>query len=222
MAVITISRQYGSGGNEIAAQVCEMLGYRSFDKRLMAQVAHEMGLAENEIVDFSENDYKVGGFLDRLINWRSSRVIAQTSTWKEETSGARVKAVEALDESYAISLVQSTIHAAYKRGNVVIVGRGGQVILKEKPDALHVRLEAPLETRLKRVQTQEGVSPAVAQDIITSRDRAAADYLKRFYNINWADPMLYHLVINTGRWEATAAARLIVNAASHLPKGEST
>jgi cytidylate kinase len=56
MAVITISRQYGSPGNEIAVRVCEILGYHYFDKRLMAQVASEVGLSEQEIVDFSEEE----------------------------------------------------------------------------------------------------------------------------------------------------------------------
>lgn len=58
MAVITISRPYGSGGDEIAVRVCEMLGYRYFDKRWMAQVAPEVGLNEGEIVDFSEDQHR--------------------------------------------------------------------------------------------------------------------------------------------------------------------
>ena len=66
MAVITISRQYGSGGDEIAAQVCERLGYHFFDKNLMAQVANDVGLSVQEVVDFPEDDHKVRGFLDRL------------------------------------------------------------------------------------------------------------------------------------------------------------
>ena len=66
MAVITISRQAGSSGNEeIATRVAELLGYRYFDKRLMAKVAAEVGLSENEVVDFSEENYKVVSFLVR-------------------------------------------------------------------------------------------------------------------------------------------------------------
>jgi hypothetical protein len=62
MAVITISRQYSSRGDEIAARVCVMLGYRYFDKRLMAQIASETGFSESEMIDFSEDDYKVRTF----------------------------------------------------------------------------------------------------------------------------------------------------------------
>ena len=82
MAVITFSRQYGSGGDEVADRVRERLGYRYFDKRLMAQVASEMGLSEGEIVDFTEADYEVRGFFDRLFGRRSPRVVAEVSTWR--------------------------------------------------------------------------------------------------------------------------------------------
>jgi hypothetical protein len=78
MAVITISRPYGSGGDEIATRVCELLGYRLFDKRMMAWEASQMGLTKDEIVDFSEDNYKVQGFLERLL--RGPRVVAQFST----------------------------------------------------------------------------------------------------------------------------------------------
>lgn len=66
MAVITISRQCGSGGDEIASQLCRSLGYRRFDDKLMAQLVHQAGLAPNEVADFSEDGYPVRGFLDRL------------------------------------------------------------------------------------------------------------------------------------------------------------
>jgi len=219
MAVITISRQYGSGGNEIAARVCETLGYRYFDKGLMAQVASEVGLAEDEIVDFSEANYKVQSFLDRLFDLR--RVIAAFETKKEYTTGERILGVEELGEDRCITLVQSTIHAAYKRGNVVIVGRAGQAILQEMPGVFHVRIEAPLSTRIQRIQDQENVSLEVAQKRVNERDKASADYLKRFYDIDWSDPMLYHLVINTGKWDTEVAAHLIVNAVSCLPPAQS-
>ena len=76
MAVITISRQYGSEGDEIAANVCQVLGYRSFDKQLMAKVATEVGLTEGEVVDFTEDQHKVRGFLDRL--WGAKPIVTQT------------------------------------------------------------------------------------------------------------------------------------------------
>ena len=221
MAVITISKQYGSGGNEIAARVCETLGYRYFDKRLMAQVASETGLSESEIVDFSEDDYKVRNFLDLLFGASTPRTVAQVRSWKEDGTGVRVPEVKPLDENQAISLVQSIIKASYKQGNVVIVGRGGQAVLKDRLDALHVRIQAPLETRRWRIHQQEGIDLEFAHDVVIERDQAAADYLKRFYGIDWADSTLYDLVLNTGKLSLEAAAHLIVNAVRCLPSAQS-
>jgi cytidylate kinase len=222
MAVITISREYGSQGDEIAARVCEMLGYQFFDKRLMAKVASEVGLAENEIIDFSEDNYKVRSFLDRLLRLDNPRVIARVGTWQETTRGSKVEAVAELDETHGIAMVQSTVHAAYQRGNVVIVGRGGQAILKDKPDVLHLRIEAPQEVRVQYLQDQENLDSGAAQGLVTNRDKAAAAYLKQFYDIDWADPLHYHLVINTSNWGVEAAAHLIVTAVSYLLPVEET
>jgi len=219
MAVVTISRQYGSGADEVAARVCDMLGYRYFDKGVMARMASEFGWSSSNIVDFSEEMYKVRGFLDRL---RGPRVVAQTRTWTEDVSGRRIPDVAELDEEQAIRMVRSTVEAAYEDDNVVIVGRGGQAILKGKPGVLHVRIEAPMEDRVRRIRDQEGVDQRDAQRHITARDRAAEDYLKRFYGgIDWADwAQHYHVIINTGCWDTEAAAHLIVNAVSYLPPAD--
>lgn len=216
MAVITISRQHGSGGAEVATRVCEILGYRYFDKTVMAQVASEVGLSENEIVDFSEEKHKVRNFLDRLLY--GPRVVAQVRTWKQDTTGALSSTVEALKEPKAIAMVRCTIEHAYTQDNIVIVGRGGQAILQDKPGVLHVRIEAPWSFRIQRIVDQGDASGlAIAEDIVQERDKAAADYLKRFHNINWEDPILYHMVINAGKWHVQAMANLIVNAVSNIP-----
>jgi len=207
MAVITISRQYGSEGDEIAANVCQILGYQSFNKQLMMKVAAEVGLTEGEVVDFTEDQHRVRGFLDRLLG-SPPVVMTQSHTWSE------VKVIDAAD---SIPLVQSIIRAACKHDNIVIVGRGGQAVLRSDPGVLHVRIEAPLETRISRVQLREGLTYDLARDLVAQRDRAAADYLKRFYHVDWSDALLYHLIINTGRWSIDGASYVIVNAVNQLP-----
>lgn len=219
MAVITISRQYGSGADAVAARVCDMLGYRYFDKRMIAGMASEFGMSASTIVDFSEEGYKVRGFLERF---RGPRVVAQYRAWTEDLEGRRVPVTEQLDEEQAIRLVQGSIRAAYEGDNIVILGRGGQAILREMPGVLHVRVEAPLEARIQRIQAEESVSEQDAQKTISTRDRAAADYLRRFHDIEWSDPLLYHLVINTGRWDVDASAHVVVNAVSYLPPVEAS
>jgi cytidylate kinase len=218
MAVITISRQYGSGGDEVAFRVCELLGYLYFDKRLMLQLVKDVGLAPGEAVEFSAENHKVQSFLERLFSWYSSRVVARAGTWTEVTSGAKKEAVEELDQARSVAFVQRTIQAAYNQGNMVIVGRGGQAILKDKPDVLHVRIEAPLEARNLRIHEQQKVNLGYAQDIVVTHDQTAADYLKHFYDIDWADPKHYDLVINMGKLGIEAAAQLIVKAVNYLPR----
>ena len=154
MAVITISRQYGSGGDEIAQRVCKSLGYRRFDKDLMAQVASDVGLSEGEIVDLSEASFKSQNILSRLLSLLTTPTgetptVTQTSTWQRDTSGAKVKQTEQLSEARVVAIVGQTIQAAYKLGDIVIVGRGGQAVLRDKPGVLHVRIEAPLDTRIR-------------------------------------------------------------------------
>lgn len=224
MAIITISRQYGSGGDEIAAQVCELLGYQHFDKRMIAQASAEAGLSEQEIVDYSEENHKVRGFLDRLFGRQT--VVAQTRVWREDSTGVRSAEEIRLSEETVLSLVQKAVRSAYRQGNFVIIGRGGQVILKDGPDVLHVRIEAPLEYRIQRVKEQLKAAHKLfhadielrreAQDMIIERDAASADYLSRFYHVDWANPLLYHLVINTGRMSTNQSVELIAQLAKEM------
>jgi CMP/dCMP kinase len=216
MAVITISRQYFSGGNEIADRVCTLLRYRYFDKRLIAEVAAEFSRATGTVVDFNEDQYRVPSFLDRLLNRMPQRPVTTVGAWTESPTGVRTREISELDAGAAIALEQAAIKAAYDQGSVMIVGRGGQAILQGKPGVLHVRVEAPLDWRTKRLCEVEEFTPIAAKEEITEHDRAAADYVKRFYGVNWADPSLYHLFINCDLWGVDAAARLIVSAVECL------
>lgn len=217
MPVITISRQYGSGGREIAVRVGERLGYRYFDRDLMAQVANEAGLSTQEVVDFTEEDHSVRGFFDRLFLGGPRETVTRARRWSESPDGVRTFEMIDLDAQQRITLVRGIIEGAYRRGNIVIVGRAGQAVLRNRPDVLHVRIVAPLEERLLRVQEQEQVTRETAQSLIAKRDAAAQDYLKRFYQLDVADPLLYHLVVNTGQCELETAAQIIVQAVLCLP-----
>jgi cytidylate kinase len=219
MSVITISRQYGSGGDEIAVRVCELTGFRYFDKDLIARVVADLGLAQQDIVDYSEDSYQVRSFVERVMG--TSRVVSETHILKGETAaGGADLEIKRLDESDTIALVRSAVQAAYKLGDVVIVGRGGQAILQPSLGVLHVRIEAPLSVRIQRVQDEAHITRSLAQEIIAARDAAAADYIKRFYYLNWADPTLYHLVLNTGRWGVEQTALIIEHALERMAEPE--
>jgi len=218
MSVITISRQFGSGGDAIADQLCRILNYRQFDKRLISEAAIDAAVSEQEIVDFSEDNYRVNKFFDRL--FKRSRIVATTHIWKEDTSGVREIEEMNLGEEHALFLVQKAIELAYRTGDTGIVGRGGQGLLKDRPDVLDFRIEAPMEDRIQRLKAQlkeEQHMPLdtidtrrAAQDLIEAKDAASADYLKHFYGKDWSDPMLYHAVLNTGMLGIDQATQLII------------
>jgi cytidylate kinase len=231
MAVITISRQIGSMGDEIASRLCQILGYQQFDKRLIVQAAAESGLTEQEAIDYSDENHKVRNFIDRLFN--RSTTVMNARIWKEDADGLRTFEEVPLSEEAVVALVEHAIRSAHRTGNVVIVGRGGQVILQDKEDVVHIRVEAPLEIRIQRIKEEFKHSRQAfhadielrrdAQDWIIGRDAASTDYLRRFYDVDWADPNLYHLTINTDKVGVEAAAEIIahmVTVAETEKKGE--
>lgn len=220
MAVITVSRQQGSGGMDIALRVSELLGYRCFDKRLMAEVMTREGFTDQTFIDYREDEYRLRGFVDRILGYRRPKTIADIGFWDANPEAMKETAVAVLDEHQAVWLVRRAIEVAHQRGDVVIVGRGGQAILRDKPDVLHVRIEAPLEARTRRIAERNNLSVREAQQYVVERDKASAEYLERFYGVNWSDPLLYHLVINTGKWSPEAAAQCIVAALRCMEKVE--
>ncbi len=214
MSVITVSRQYGSGGDEIVDQVCQLTGYHRFDKELIAMTAKDAGLSEPEISDFSEEDYQDKSFMDRLLG--RSKQVGSLQVWKAHMDGSRFAIDMPVDEEHALSMVQKAIVGAYHGGDWVIVGRGGQIVLKDFQDVLHLRIEAPLEKRIQRIQTQQYLDRKQAQSLIAEKDAISSNYLKRFYGVDWADPSLYHFIINTDRMDHELVARYIAAMAGCL------
>lgn len=213
MAVITISREYGSRGNEIARLLCERLGYRYFDKELMAHLAAQMGLSPDKLTDLPEDRrHPVQSHVERLF--------AVMPTISGDFAGwglaARAEAEKQM-ERMSLQTVESLIHAAHEQDKVVVVGRAGQVVLRGMPDVVHVRIIAPIEQRIQRMQEIEGVNADAARDLVHRRDRAAADYVRSFYHVDWTDPLLYDLVINTSKMTEQVAVDVIIKALDSLP-----
>lgn len=215
MAVITFSRQRGSGGDEIATRVCEALDYRYFDKQLMIEAAASAGLCDAEVVDFSEDKYKVQDFIARLLR-AGPRPVKEIRTREEHHGPIETLTARELNEADCVALVRYSIDRAYAQGNMVIVGRGGQAVLRDKPGCLHVRVIAPLEQRISRLRAEGMTGIADIKQAIADSDRASAEYLKRFFNIQWDDPVHYHLVLNTGLLSIDAAVEAIVAAVRAL------
>lgn len=219
MTIITVSRQFGCGAEEIVEKVCLSLGYHQFSKIQIIQAALEAGLPDEGIVDYSEDNHKVKNFFERL--FRRSTQVAQVHVWKENAAGVRTIEEINIDDASALVLVQKAIKAACKEDNLVIVGRGGQIILHGYPDVLHVRIEANIEDRIQRVKNQikeerqaYGLNVEMrreAQEIIREHDIASADYIRQYYNREWNDPTLYDLILNTSQISFERAVDTIVD-----------
>jgi CMP/dCMP kinase len=213
MTVITISRQYGSGGRKIATRVAELLNYQYFDRRFLAQIAPSVGMSDNEIVDYSEESYNSQSFMQQLRNWVGQPdIVAEISTHERDMEGRDVQVRRRLDEVQAMDLVRVAVWAAYEKGNIVVVGRGAQVILRGMEDAFHVRVVAPMKTRIERMETYEQLLYTQAWDIALERDKANVEYMQRFFNEHPDNPLLYDMVINMGKFNVEDAALLIVEA----------
>jgi cytidylate kinase len=113
--------------------------------------------------------------------------------------------------------VHRVIEELAEAGDVVIVGRAGQVILAGKPCVLHVRIIAPLDLRVQRLVERERIAAEAIHARIKESDRTRRTYLRQYYHVDWNDPELYDLVINTARCLAPVAAELICHAVEQLP-----
>ena len=207
MTVVAMSRQMGSGAAEIANSLCDKMRLRVFDKSLMMRVAHEVGLTEAQIVDYSEDRYELRGFFDAL--FRRKRTIAEISTRVRSIRGTETVSTQVLDEPRAIDLVRATMYAAYEHDNILIIGRGGQAILEDKPGVLMVRMVAPIEQRIARVRGREQCTAPQARRLVSEHDRATQQYLRTFHHIDVDDPSLYHLMLNTGKLAMDECIELI-------------
>lgn len=213
MAVITLSRQLESGGDEVARLLCEKLGYAYFDKQAMVNVGKEMGLAAG-VVEGAANFKPAAKTL--LERWFGS---AQRLTGGDPSSWTFPALNDALQDLTIGNLVE-IIRAGYAKGNVVIVGRGGMAALQDKPDVLHVRILAPLALRVRRLQEHEGLSLEEAQKKIRERDLSDVEWIKRYFGLDSHEPSLFDVIINTAKYTPADAADLVIKALAVLPKAK--
>lgn len=189
MRAITISRQYGSGGGEIAARLAERIAWRLIDHEVVVEVASRLGVTEN---DAAQRDERAEGFIDQLLY--SVRAVDPTPLSFISSYPHPLTAPQALD--YAVAL-RETVLAAVTAGQVVIVGRGAQAILHERRDALHIRVVAPLEQRIIYVSHREALDRDAAQRRIQRKDHDRQRYLWTTHTRRVEDAELYDLILNT-------------------------
>lgn len=219
---ISVAREYGSGGGEFAARLAQELEWQLFDHHIVAQVAE--ALNESEAETAMRDEHACGFFTKVLDNFSWS--VPQTC------SAERPKRAEDAEKAHHEVLCR-LVNAAVQIGNVVIVGRGTQALLADRPDVLRVGVVAPIEQRIATVARREQISIEQAGRLVRSKDRQRKQYLKRIERCNPENLHLYDLVINTGMISIEDAVAMTVTAlqskaerlacpeCERLPAGES-
>jgi cytidylate kinase len=170
MSAITISREYGSGGGEIAARLARRLGWQLIDHAIVERVASEIGMSTQEA---EARDERTGGILSRALN----SIQHLDPTLMAYTPSAAFLS----DEEVYRNTLNQVVRAGVARGHVVIVGRGAQVILAQRRDVLHIRIIAALKQRVAYVMQREGVDQATAHSRIQVKEHDRRRYLETEY-----------------------------------------
>jgi cytidylate kinase len=194
---ITISRECGAGALTVARMTADILTdygrafglppWTIFDRELVQHVISEHKLPKHAARYMPE---------DRVPELRTAF---------EELLGLHPSKVA------LVEFTNETILRLARAGHAIIVGRGGSIVTARLPNVVHLRLVAPLGTRVEEMQKQLGVGKEAALEHVLKTDRARARYLKRNFGARIDDPVGYHLTINTGRMAFEAAARLIAD-----------
>jgi cytidylate kinase len=198
--VITITRQYASGGSDVARRVATQLEWDVIDNEFVDQVARRAGLSADEV---AQREERAPGLLERL-----ARTLAAASPEMFIASAGAPRVAQ--DEAALVQLTERVIAEAAAHGRIVLVGRGAQAVLAQRPDALHVYVVAPKPWRMRLAVERLGVNPEEADRVIDETDRQRDQYVKTYYRRHRQDLVNYDLVVNTEKLGVDGAARLIV------------
>jgi cytidylate kinase len=205
--LITISRQYGAGGSEVAARVAQSLGWRVVDNELVERVAARAGLAPEDVANREE---RVPTFIERLAR---TLVAATPELLVPPEAGGTASS---LSEADLVRVTELVVEEAAAEGRVVLVGRAAPAVLARERDAIHVKVVAPREWRILAVSERLGLQPSEAATLTDDTDRARARYHRQHYHRDWHDPANYHLVLNPAALGVDGAAELVIARARAL------
>lgn len=181
--VITISREYGSGGAIIGQKLADRLGWKLLDRELILELARRAHLQPSDILQMDEHP-------------SSAIARALKSFWIGNYYGWSTPPSDVTDEDYLAQLTRIVILEAAKLRHCVIVGRGAQCVLREHEDAFHVFVYGSIPEKLKRIQTRDP-NHVTDEEVLNEVDRARASYIRQYYKWDWANPHLYHLMVNS-------------------------
>jgi hypothetical protein len=201
VGVVTISAAYGAAGAEVAPAVAERLGLPFHDRAIPAQVAGRLGVPVEEA---EANDETVVRGLWRLVG--------SLGTMPDPVGG--VLPTSALPDARAYRQQTERVLAEIASGaGGVVLGRAGAMVLRDRPDVLHVRLDGPREHRLAAAVQRSGRSPEEVRREMAATDRAREAYVRHFYRCDPASARHYHLVIDGTAFPVETVVDLVVAAA---------
>ncbi|MBM4187005.1 MAG: cytidylate kinase-like family protein [Gemmatimonadetes bacterium] len=203
--IITISREMGAGGSEVARQVAAALGWRVVDNEIVDQIAARSGLSPAEV---REREERAPGFFERLLRMlmRAAPEILSAPA-DEDPEG---------DEAKLVKITESVVAELAREGRIVLVGRAAPAVLAGQPDGLHVKVVAPREDRVGTVAVRIGRSPADAAALVAQSDANRARYHQEYYHRDWNDASRYHMVLNTSALGIDQVVATVVGRAKTL------
>jgi cytidylate kinase len=182
--IITIEREYGCGGGDIAQLVANRLGWKLWDQRLTEEIAR-LAHCPKAVVEAREerND---------PLYYRLFKSFLRGS-YEGSINAPKLNLV---DSETILKTTRRVVEHAAEKGNCVIVGRGSQQFLKNRPNTLRVFLYAPREDKIRRLLGR-GKSEKDAEELVDTVDRERADFIQKYFDSEWPDRPIYHGMLNT-------------------------
>jgi CMP/dCMP kinase len=212
--IITVSRQFGSDGETVARSVAASLGLAVIDRETIRTAALQAGVPAELLqrLMYAGQRKVADDLIQPLGNVAPDVAVTAAGNpllgvYAPPVSG------DAVSLQDAARVVGKIIQAIAARGDVLILGQGGQALLQGQPGACHVLFVAPPEMRVANVAKWHALSLREARRRVRGADESRADFLARYYGVRWLDPLLYHLVINTGLVPAADAEALLIRVA---------
>lgn len=203
--IVTISRQIGSHGEDLGRAVASALEIPYFDHEIIARAARIANVSEQTMAQAE----KVPSLLTRMIE----ALGRYPAGFELAEAASGVPPAPPLSSDAYRSFIEQVIHGLARGNGAVILGHGGQVVLRDHPEAVHVLVCAAFDQRVRAVAAEEDLSPEEARKRVRGNDQERAGYFQRYYGVNWTDGGLYDLAINTGRLRLGTAVDTVVHVA---------
>jgi cytidylate kinase len=198
MAIVTVSRQYGSGGSEVAERVARALGWKLYDNAVVEEVAQRLRMTPAEVASREE---RVPSLVERMAS--------AMALGAPEMMPVVGDLVAQPSEERMVMVTQRVIEDAVRAGPAVLVGRGAQCMLAARTDALHVYCYAPVEELVRYAVEVLDVPFHEAGRKVAEMNHQREEWVKRHFRRDWRDLSNYDLCVNTARLGLDGAAELV-------------